>query len=183
MGSEEMEGQRESGEVTARLRAKVHLERGRHYFNANRFEEALAAFEQAILEAPAYWRAYTAKANALTMLGRVGEAFAICDHVTEKDPAFALAYTTKGSALHRAGRVGEAVENYRRGIELAPNDHLTHYNFACFWALQGNEAECEKYLRRALELEPGAKSKTATDDDFASVRGQEWFQDLIALGR
>lgn len=183
MGSEEMENQRENGEDTARLRAKVHLERGRHYFNANRFKEALAAFEEAILEAPTYWRAYTAKANALTMLGRVDEALALCDHVVAKNPAFALGYTTKGSALHRAGRVGEAIENYRRGIELAPKEHLTHYNFACFWALQGNEAECEKNLRRALELEPGAKSKAATDDDFASVRGQEWFQDLTALGR
>jgi len=178
-----MEESRESREGTTRLRAKVHLERGRHYFNANRFEAALAAFDQAITADPEYLRAYTAKANALTMLGRVAEALAICGEVMVKDPAFALAYTTKGSALYRAGRAAEAIANYRRGVELAPEDHLTHYNFACFWALEGNETECEKSLRRALELDPLSKAKAATDDDFASVRGREWFEDLVALGR
>jgi tetratricopeptide (TPR) repeat protein len=165
----------------ARLRAKTHFERGRHLFNVNRYEEALAAVEHAIAEDPAFYRAYTAKANALTMLGRVQEAVAICDEVIAQDPAFALAYTTKASALHRAGLRDEAFDNYRRGVELAPQDHLTHYNFACFWAMEGNEAECEKYLRRALEIDPRAKSKAATDVDFASVRGREWFQEIVAL--
>jgi tetratricopeptide (TPR) repeat protein len=165
----------------ARLRAKTHFEHGRHLFNANRFREALAAIEAAIAEDPEFVRAYTAKANTLTMLGRAGEAVAICDEVSAKDPGFALAYTTKASALHRAGRPAEALENYRRGVELAPQEHLTHYNFACYWALEGNEAECEKHLRRALELDPKAKPKAATDEDFAAVRGREGFQELVAL--
>lgn len=165
----------------ARLRAKTHFERGRHLFNDNRFEEALEAVERAIAEDPGFTRAYTAKANALTMLGRVQEAVAICDEVISKDPTLALAYTTKASALHRAGLRDEALDNYRRGVELAPQDHLTHYNFACFWAMEGNEAECEKHLRLALELDPRAKSKAATDSDFASVRGREWFQEIVAF--
>ena len=164
-----------------RVRAATHFERGRHLFNANRFEDALAAIEDAIAEDPEFVRAYTAKANALTMLGRAYEAAAICDEVLARDPDFALAYTTKASALHRAGRTDEALENYRRGVELAPREHLTHYNFGCFWALEGNEAECEKCLRRALEIDPRAKPKAATDADFASVRGREWFQELVAL--
>jgi tetratricopeptide (TPR) repeat protein len=164
-----------------RTRATTHFERGRHLFNANRFEEALAAIDEALTEDPEFLRAYTAKANALTMLGRAQEAVAICDEVLKKDPDFALAYTTRASALHRAGRRDEALDDYRRGVELAPTEHLTHYNFACFWALEGDEAECEKYLRRALEIDPRAKPKAATDADFASVRGEEWFQELIAL--
>lgn len=178
-----MEDNKEPGENTARLRAKVHLERGRHYFNVNRFEEALAALEEAITSDPEYVRAYTAKANTLAMLGRPEEAITICDEIIVKNPTFALAYTTRASALHRAGRPTEAADNYRRGIESAPDEHLTHYNFACFWALEGNEEECEKYLRRALELEPRSKPKAATDDDFAAVRGKEWFQNLVAFGR
>lgn len=177
-----MEDNQEPQNNTARLRAKVHFERGRHYFNANRFEEALAALEEAIATDPEYVRAYTAKANTLAVLGRTEEAIAICDEIIAKDPTFALAYTTKASALHRAGRRTEAAANYRRGIELAPDEHLTHYNFACFWALEGNEEECETYLRRALEIEPRSKPKAATDDDFASVRGKEWFQNLVAFG-
>jgi tetratricopeptide (TPR) repeat protein len=177
-----MEDGNESRENTARLRAKVHFERGRHFFNVNRFEEALAAFEDAIKADPNYVRAFTAKANTLALLGRPEEAIAICDEIIAKNAAFALAYTTKASALHRAGRTAEAAENYRRGIEIAPNEHLTQYNFACFWALEGNDEECEKYLRRALEIEPKSKPRAATDDDLASVRGKEWFQKLVAFG-
>jgi tetratricopeptide (TPR) repeat protein len=176
-----MEDKRESGADTARLRAKVHLERGRHFFNANSFDRALAAFEEAITEDPGFLRPYTAKANALTMLGREDEAVAICDEVIAKEPTCALAYTTKASALHRAGRPEEAKENYRRGVELDPEDHLTHYNFACFWALEGDEGKCEKHLRRALELDPTSKAKAATDDDFAAVRNREWFQNIVAF--
>jgi tetratricopeptide (TPR) repeat protein len=150
-------GDKEQAELR-RTRAATHFERGRHLFNVNRFAEALAAIEEAITEDPEFLRAYTAKANALTMLGRADEAVAICD-----------------------GRPDEALADYRRGVEFAPQEHLTHYNFACFWALEGNEAECEKYLRRALEIDPRAKPKAATDDDFASVRGREWFQELVAL--
>ena len=173
-------GENEQGGLR-RTRATTHFERGRHLFNTNRFEEALAAIDEAIAEDPGFLRAYTAKANALTMLGRAQEAAAICDEVLAKDPNFALAYTTKASALHRAGRRDAALADYRRGVELAPREHLTHYNFACFWALEGDEAECEKHLRCALEIDPRAKPKAATDDDFASVRGREWFQELIAL--
>jgi tetratricopeptide (TPR) repeat protein len=177
-----MKENKEAGDNTARLRAKVHFERGRHFFNANRFPEALAALEEAIAEDPEYVRAYTAKANTLALLGRPEEAITICDDIIAKNRTFALAYTTKASALHRAGRPTEAADNYRRGIELAPDEHLTHYNFACFWALEGNEEECEKHLRRALEIEPKSKPKAATDGDFAYVRGKEWFQNLIAFG-
>jgi len=172
--------EKEQGELR-RTRAATHFERGRHLFNANRFAEALTAIEEAIAEDPEFLRAYTAKANALTMLGRADEAAAICDEVMAKDANCALAYTTKASALHRAGRPDEALADYRRGVELAPEEHLTHYNFACFWALEGNEVECEKYLRRALEIDPRAKPKAATDADFASVRGKDWFQELVAL--
>jgi tetratricopeptide (TPR) repeat protein len=173
-------GEKDQGGLK-RTRANTHFERGRHLFNANRFEEALAAIDEALAEDPEFLRAYTAKANALTMLGRAQEAVAICDEVLKQDPDFALAYTTRASALHRAGRRDEALDDYRRGVELAPGEHLTHYNFACFWALEGDEGECEKYLRRALEIDPRAKPKAATDADFASVRGEEWFQELIAL--
>ncbi len=177
-----MEGQTKSEDDTTRLRAKVHFERGRHYFDANRFEDALAAFEEAIKADPEYLRAHTAQATALTLLGRVEEALTICDDIIAKDATFALAYTTKATTLHRAGRPAEAAEHYRRGVELAPDEHATHYNFACFWALEGNEEECEKYLRRALELDPHSKPKAATDGDFASVREKEWFQNLVAFG-
>ncbi len=176
-----MKGEAEKPKDTARLRAKVHFQRGRQLFNADRFEEALAAFEEAIAADPEYLRVYIAKANALTMLGHAEEAVAVCEEVIRKKPDFALAYTAKGSALHCAGRSAEALENHRRGVELAPEEHLTHYNFACYWALEGNEKECEAHLGRALELDPKSKPKAATDADLAWVRGKEWFQELVAF--
>jgi tetratricopeptide (TPR) repeat protein len=168
-------------ESVERLRAKTILEIGRTRFNADRYEEALAAFEEAIAADPTFLRARTAKAHALKMLGRAREAVEVCEDVIAREPGYALAHSTLGSALQTVGRAREALAAYRRAEELSPDDRLVHYNFACFWAGEGNEEECRKHLTRTLELDATQKSKAAVDQDFAAFRDKQWFQDLVAL--
>jgi len=116
-------------------------------------------------------------------LGRLEEAIQICRDVIAQDPSFALAYTTLGTSLSLAGRTAEAQEAYERAVAIAPDEPLVHYNFACFWAIVGDEKRCEKHLSLALRLDPQSKSTAAVDDDFAPYRDREWFQNIIALTR
>lgn len=175
-----MEG---SEKKAARFRALTHLEQGRHLFNARRYDEALKAFEKAISEDPSFLRAYTAQAHALAVLGRREEAIAICKDVIARDASFALAYTTLGTALSLAGNNAEAQKAYEQAVAIAPDEPLVHYNFACFWAIVGDERNCEKHLSLALKLDPQSKSTAAVDGDFAPYRDRQWFQDLVALTR
>lgn len=167
----------------ARFRALTHLEQGKHLYNARRYEDALASFERAIADDPTLTRAFTARAHALTALGHPREAIAICDEVIAREPDFPYAHSTRGNALQALGRLAEARLSYERAAVLAPDDPLINYNFACYWALAGDEENCRRYLKRTLELDPRRNSMAATDNDFAAFREKEWFQELTAFKR
>jgi len=167
----------------ARLRAQTHAVRGRRYFALNRFGEALAAYEDAIREDATYLPGHTGKANALAMLGKHAEALAVCDDVAARAPETASAYVTKANVLHRMGRAAEALPLYRRGVEVQPAEFGAQYDFACYWALEGDTEKCREHLTRALALDPRARAKAAIDPDFDAVRETAWFQTLTALKR
>jgi tetratricopeptide (TPR) repeat protein len=175
-------GKAENGaETPGRLRARTLASVGRALFDAGRYDKALAAFEEAEREDPDFLEARVSQANTLLMLQRYDDALGVCDDVMRRDPQYNRTYTAKANVLHRRGEPAAALEYYRKGLALAPRDSAANYNFACYWALEGNEEQCEEHLRRALEADPTHNSKAATDPDFDSVRDREWFQRLIAF--
>jgi tetratricopeptide (TPR) repeat protein len=171
----------DKGKSPERLRAETITAVGRAQFDAGRYEDALKSFEAALRHDPDFLEARAAVGNALVMLARYEDTEAVCDEIITRDPTFARAYTTKANARHRQGDAAGALELYRHGVELAPDDHVTNYNFACYWAAEGNEEECEKYLRRAIEADPRHNSKAAIDPDLESVRDRDWFQRVTAF--
>ncbi len=162
-----------------RIRAETYYQRGRHLFNAERYEEAFASFACAVKADPTFLRASAGMANALTMLGRAAEAISLCDDVLGREPSFAVGYTARGTARHRLGDKEGALQDYGRGVALAPGDSLVYYNFACYWALEGDEGACEADLSRALELDPRERARAAVDADFAAYRDRPWFKALV----
>ncbi len=165
----------------ARYRALTFLERGKHLFNAQRYEDALASFEQAIAADPTLTRAYTARAHAVAMMGRYKESLAACDEIIAREPDFPFGYISRGTALHFLGRDPEARAAYERAVALAPDEPLTYYNFACFLAAVGDAAACRANLARSLELDSRLNSTAAVDGDFEPYRDEDWFQELVAF--
>jgi len=53
------------------------------------------------------------------------------------------------------------------------------YNFACAAAGCGRSADAAAALRRLLALGHVSTEDLAADDDFAAVRGEPWFQQLL----
>lgn len=168
-------------ETPGRLRARTLTSVGRALFNAGRYREALASFQEAAGEDPDFLEAQVSQANTLLMLRRYDDALGVCDAVIRRNPEYNRTYTAKANVLHRRGEAAAALQYYRKGLALAPRDSTAHYNFACYWALEGDEEKCEEHLRLALEADPTHNSKAATDPDFDSVRDREWFQRLVAF--
>lgn len=169
-------------ESPTRLRARLLDTRGRHFFNAGRFEEALECYRASMREDPTYISGYMGAATSLAILGRYDEAAAIAEEVIAREPDNHAAYTTMANVLHRRGDAAAALPYYQRGIELCGPDHyMPFYDFACYWALEGNEEECARYLGEALRRKPRMNTKAATDPDFEKVRTQPWFQELVAF--
>ena len=170
-------------ETPQRLRAQTYITMGINYFSQRRYQEALEAYEQAIAADPSFPNGYVSKANALILLDRAEEAVTICDGVIAREPREGGAYVTKATALHRLGRAEEALAWYRQALEVEPDLFMANYDFACYWAIEGNEAETERYLRRALEIKPQRNALAATDPDFSAYRERPWFQELVAFKR
>jgi tetratricopeptide (TPR) repeat protein len=91
------------------------------YFNLKRYEEALAALEQAIRLDPNLARAYNGKGIALGNLKRYEEALAAYEQAIRLDPTDPLAYYNKGIALHNLKRYEEALAALEQAIRLDPN--------------------------------------------------------------
>lgn len=168
-------------EPIERLRAKTAFERGRYFFNAGRYNEALAAHDDALGFDPTYVRAKAAKAITLSALGRPREALALADGLVHEHPESAYAYMARAQAYLDLRRTDDAREAFEKAIALDPHDYTIVYNFACFWARQRDEVNCQKYLGRTLALAPHQNAHAAIDADFEPYRECAWFQELVAF--
>src|SRR5450755_2740930 len=66
----------------------------------------------------------------------------------------AESYRQRGAELSRAKSWDDAITNYRKALELAPNDSATHYNLALALKYKGESREALKEFQAALKLRP-----------------------------
>jgi len=98
--------------------AQEWFKEGNALYNLKRYEEAVAANEQAIRLDPNYAAAYYNKGNALRDFKRYEEAIVAYDQAIRFDPNHALAYYNKGLALDQLGRNKEAQQAYGKARQL-----------------------------------------------------------------
>ncbi len=61
-----------------------------------------------------------------------------------------------------------------------PGNALALYNIACMEALLGKADDALAHLGEALEASPRLRENARTDEDFASLRGEKRFEELLA---
>ena len=96
---------------------------GDTHYNAKRYQEALAAYEQAIRLDPndAGTHLNINRGNTLHQLKRYQEALAAYEQATLLDPNYAGAYLNKGIILEKLGEKREAKRAYERARQLGYN--------------------------------------------------------------
>src|SRR6266702_1857140 len=75
------------------------LEEGRSHHKANRYDRALAAYEQALEIDPTFARAHRNRGDAFYDLKRYNEALAAYEQAIQLDPYTARAYKSRGDVL------------------------------------------------------------------------------------
>jgi protein O-GlcNAc transferase len=111
-------------------KATYHANLGLVLYAAHRFDEAVAAQQQAIAlqrDAPRL-DAFNSLGTSLFALERTNEAIDAYRNELALHPGNAPAWSNLGAALSETGRIDEAIDCYRRAIELDPADSLTHGN-------------------------------------------------------
>jgi len=80
---------------------------------------------------------------------------------------------------HKEGDYETALEHCRRGLEQYPDNAFILYNLACVQALSGQPDDALATLERSVGAWPAYKELAREDEDFASVREDPRFQELI----
>ncbi|WP_017301296.1 tetratricopeptide repeat protein [Nodosilinea nodulosa] len=92
----------------------------------NQFDQALAAFDQALALDGAFCTAWNNRANALCGLHRQAEALASYDRAVALNPHYHQAWFNRGKLLADLGAYGNAVESYDRAIALVADPVYLH---------------------------------------------------------
>ncbi len=108
--------------------ADAYVTRGNNYFNRGEYEQALAAYNQAIALDQNYAIAHYDRAACLDHLGRYREALEAYDRAIELDADFAAAHGNRVGTLNELGRYQEALAASDTAIALDPSSAVGYTN-------------------------------------------------------
>jgi tetratricopeptide (TPR) repeat protein len=136
--------------------------RGYTFINAGRYDEAIAAFREALALEPEnadflrhlgnayYWKGQDAGGDADLMAQAIGEY----EKAQALDPDDALLLTTLGGAYAQVGRAEDALAAYQQAVATAPCDDGALILLASQLETMGRSAEAEEAFRKLTVLNP-----------------------------
>jgi tetratricopeptide (TPR) repeat protein len=77
-----------------------------------------------------------------------------CIHPTDIRAQTADTYRQRATELSKAKSWDDAITNYRKALDLEPNDAGTHYNLALALKYKGDDREALKEFQAAIKLRP-----------------------------
>jgi tetratricopeptide (TPR) repeat protein/SAM-dependent methyltransferase len=134
--------------------AEAHFNRGNALMRQGKFDEAIAAFRQAIGIKPDFAEAHFNRGNALMRQGKLDEAVAAFRQVIGIKPDFAEPYCNLGVALAEQGKLDEAVAAFRQAIGIKPDFAEPYYTLGVALGMQGKLDEAIAASRRAIGIKP-----------------------------
>lgn len=145
---------------------------------AERPEEAIAAYEQAIQARPKYLAAINNLGVVYSDTGRFAEAEREYRRALEIRPTYSAAWTNLARAQAADGRYTEAITSYRRALEIDPESRGARLQLAVSLRKAGEVEEAIREYQTLLEQHPryvkawfnlGIALSAADRDDEAKV--------------
>ena len=138
--------------VTPSAAAKSAFEKGEKALEAQKYDEAIAAYQDALKATPGYAAALNGMGSALFKQKKQDEAIAQFRAATEADPSFKLAWFNLGYATRKTQDFATAATAYEKYTALDPNDPDGFYGLGeSYKALGKNDkaiAAYETYLAK-----------------------------------
>jgi tetratricopeptide (TPR) repeat protein len=128
-----------------------HRALGNALFNATRYADAARAFEEVIRLRPDNRTGYQNLGTALQAMGRADEALRNYQLANEREPA-ASTFANIGTLFYQRGDFKNASENYRKAVDMRPNNAALHRNLGDALRRQGAAQDAESAYARAVAL-------------------------------
>ena len=130
---------------------------GTALLDAQRLEDALAAFRLATEQRPDHVKAHTNTGTSFMRLGRTDEAEKSLRRALEINPRHGISLLNLAAVKIRRGRYGEALTLYQRLIEVEPRRAAAHAGMSIALRNLGRTDEALRSVDRALALDPTQK--------------------------
>ena len=157
---------------------KQWLDTSNDLYNAKRYGEALAAFEQASQLDPDDASIYNKKGYTLYTLHRYGEALAAFEQAIRFNPKLIGAYKGKGKVLRDLGRYGEALVAFEQASQLDPNFAAYRDEEDMLRAKRYEEAlatfERSRHAPIVSSLQISPLVQTSFPDSYQKNQQQQW---------
>ena len=127
-------------------------------------EKSIAYFEDAIKKDPAFAPAYVGLANAYDTLGLIlvgaspkearPKVISAARKALELDPEIAEAHALLAEMQQKQWQWSDAEAEYKRALELKPNDAVAHMGLADWLMCQGRTDEAVEWAQQGRALDP-----------------------------
>jgi Flp pilus assembly protein TadD len=150
----------EEQDVSVAPKAREQLRRGDRLAKDQHFEEAVAAYRQALSLQPDYAQAYHQMGLAYAALNRYPEAVKALEKAAQLRPRAGLIYENLGVAYVKMGRWGklgrdqEARAQFAEALRLQPKMAKAHVNLGLAYLNLGLLDKAGKSLTEAVRLAP-----------------------------
>jgi tetratricopeptide (TPR) repeat protein len=138
-------------------RALAFLQRGSMYRRLEKYDLALADFDQALRYDPKSASAYTGRGNALRHLGRLDDSIAAHSEAIRLEPENAMAYSNRGNAFADKKDYEHAIADFDAAIKIDPRYATAFYNRANAKLNAGDKSGAIDDYRTAVVLRPALK--------------------------
>jgi tetratricopeptide (TPR) repeat protein len=135
-------------------RAAALVSSADHLRSEGRYEEAIAAYQDAIAIDPSYAHYRFSVAELCFELQRYAEAAHVYAELVQREPHHVQAWAGLGRAAHLLGEDHHAIAALEQAILLAPQWAEPLYEAAVLYASRDDDALAEDRLRRALVSDP-----------------------------
>jgi tetratricopeptide (TPR) repeat protein len=132
----------------------VHQNLGSLYRSENRYDEALAEYQEAIQANPYDADSYFYLAFLYSDMARWGEAQEACQKALELDPDHAAAHNLLGILYSCVGDSRRAMVEYRRALEINPDYAAAHRNLGLEYEHKGKLEQAQAEYEKAVSLMP-----------------------------